>query len=103
MIKIYYREDGTAVIKGDERLKEKLPEGFDVSQVDISDVRIDAQNLAVAADKASYAGVEYVRRYFAMKVAFERQLELIAEQKANKQYVYNEPAITSRSIKPVNA
>lgn len=102
MIKIYYREDGTAVIKGDNRLKEKLPEGFNVSQVDISDVRIDAQNLLIAADKASYAGVEYVKQYFAMKAAFERRLELIAEQ-AKQPRVSHAPSITSRSIKPVDA
>ncbi|MEE3806089.1 hypothetical protein V2H29_03900 [Lysinibacillus fusiformis] len=102
MIKIYYREDGTAVIKGDDRLKEKLPEGFDVTLVDISDVRIDAQNLAIAADKASYAGVDYVKRYFAIKSAFERRLELIAEQ-ARQPKISHPPTITSQSIKPVDA
>ncbi|WP_427108659.1 hypothetical protein [Lysinibacillus xylanilyticus] len=102
MIKVYYREDGTAVIKGDDRLKEKLPEGFNVSQVDISDEKIDAQNLAVAADKASYAGIDYVKRYFAIKAAFERQLELIAEQ-SKQPRVSHAPAITSQTIKPVNA
>lgn len=102
MINIYYREDGTAVIKGDERLKAKLPEGYDASKIDISDVRIDAQNLAILADKASYAGVYYVERYFAMKAAFERQMELIAEESA-KPKVSHAPAITARAIIPVNA
>lgn len=102
MIKIYYREDGTAVIKGDDRLKEKLPEGFNVSQVDISDEKIDAHNLAILADKASYAGVDYVKRYFAIKAAFERQLELIAEQ-AEQSKVSHSPTITSKSLKTVDA
>lgn len=102
MIKIYYREDGTAVIKGDERLKEKLPEGFDASQVDLFGIKIDAQKLAIAADKASYAGVAYVECYFAMKAAFERQLELIAEQ-AEQSKVSHSPTITSKSLKTVDA
>ena len=76
MINIYYREDGTAVIKGDDRLKAKLPDGYDALQVDISDETIDAHNLSFLADKASYAGVYYVERYFAVKAAFERQLAL---------------------------
>ena len=97
------KSDGTLVINGDEQLFEKLPEGFDVSQVDISDEKIDAHNLAILANYAQYRGVEAVKRYFAVKAAFERQLAIVAEQEANKQYVYNEPAITSRSIRPVNA
>lgn len=102
MIEIYYQEDGTAVIKGDDRIKEKLPDGFEVSQVDISDEAIDAHNLAILADKASYAGVYYVERYFAIKAAFERRLELIAEQ-ARQPKISHPPAITSQSIKPVDA
>lgn len=102
MIKIYYREDETAVIKGDDRLKEKLPEGFNVSQVDISDEKIDAHNLAFLADKASYAGVYYVERYFAVKAAFERQQALVTEQ-AKQPRVSHAPAITSQAIKPVDA
>lgn len=94
--------DGTLVIKGDEQLFEKLPEGFDVSQVDISDEKIDAHSLAIAANHAQYRGVEYVKRYFAMKVAFERQRTLVAEQ-AKQPKVSHSPAITSQSIKPVNA
>jgi len=102
MINVYYKEDGTSVIKGDERLKEKLPEGFDVAQIDISDEKIDAHNLAILADKASYAGVYYVERYFAVKAAFEQRLKLIAEENA-KPKESHAPAITSQSIKPVNA
>lgn len=101
-ISMLTKGDGTLVIKGDEQLFEKLPEGFEVSQVDISDEKIDAHNLAILADKASYAGVYYVERYFAVKAAFERRLELIAEQ-ARQPKVSHPPAITSRSIKPVDA
>lgn len=101
MIKIYYRGDNTAVIKGDERLKAKLPDGFDVSQVDISDERIDAHNLTLLADKASYAGVYWVERYFAVKTAFEQRLKLNAAENA-KPKERHAPAINSESIKPVN-
>jgi len=87
--------------KGDEQLFENLPEGFDVSQVDISDVRIDAHNLAVAADHAQYRGIEAIKRYFAIKAAFERQQVLIAEENA-KPKESHAPAITSQSIKPVD-
>ncbi|GEM_PF-2084040 len=102
MLKTYYREDGTPFIKGDTHLKEKLPEGYDASKIDISDIRVDAHNLAILFDKANYAGVYYVERYFALKDAFERQQALIAEENA-KPKVSHSPAITSQSIKPVNA
>lgn len=94
--------DGTLVIKGDEQLFEKLPEGFDVSQVDISDVRIDAHNLAIEADHAQCQGVEAIKRYFAVKAAFEKQQALVTEQ-ANQPKISHPPAITSKSIKPVDA
>lgn len=98
MIRIYYREDGTAVIKGDERLKEKLPEGFNALKVDISNERIDAHNLALLADKASYAGVYWVKRYFAVKAAFEQRLKLNAAENA-KPKEGHAPAITTASVK----
>ena len=102
MIEIYYQEDETAVIKEDNLLKEKLPDDLDISKVDISDEKIDAHNLAFLADKAACAGAYYVERYIAVKAAFERRLELIAEERA-KPKDSHAPAITSRSIKPVNA
>ncbi|MBG9456736.1 hypothetical protein ABE61_22665 [Lysinibacillus sphaericus] len=94
--------DGTFAIKGDEQLFEKLPEGFDVLQVDISDEKIDAHNLAIAANHAEYRGVEAIKRYFAIKAAFERQQALVTEQ-ANQPKISHPPAITSQSIKPVDA
>lgn len=89
-------------MKTDADLYSQLPEDFDVSQVDISDVRIDAHNLATVADRAQYRGVEAIKRYFAIKAAFERQQVLIAEENA-KPKESHAPAITSQSIKPVNA
>ncbi|MFG3434132.1 hypothetical protein [Lysinibacillus fusiformis] len=102
MIEIYYQEDGTAVIKEDNLLKEKLPDDLDISKIDISNEAIDAHNLAFLADKASCAGVYYVERYIAVKAAFERQQALVTEQ-AKQPRVSHAPAITSRTIKPVDA
>ena len=102
MIKIYYREDNTPVIIGDARLKEKLPEGYNASKIDISDIQVNAHNLAIIADKASYAGRYYVERYFALKAAFEYQQALIAKENAKPKASHG-PSITSQSIKPVNA
>ncbi|MBI6863034.1 hypothetical protein [Lysinibacillus fusiformis] len=51
MIEIYYQEDGTAVIKEDNLLKEKLPDDLDISKVNITDEKIGAHNLAFLADR----------------------------------------------------
>ena len=101
-ISMLTKGDSTLVIQGDEQLFEKLPEGFDVSQVDISDEKIDAHNLGILANYAQYRGVEAVKRYFAVKAAFERQRALIAEQTKQPKVSYA-PAITSRTIKQVDA
>ncbi|UDK97467.1 hypothetical protein EYB33_14635 [Lysinibacillus sphaericus] len=98
MLKTYYREDGTPFIKGDSHLKEKLPEGYDASKIDISDIRVAAHNLAILFDKANYAGVYYVERYFALKDTFERQQSLIVKENA-KPKVSHTPAITTDSLK----
>ena len=76
MLKIYVKEDGSFIIKGDAHLTKKLPPGYDASKIDISDLRVNVQNLEVLYDKASYAGQYYVERYFALKAAIEKQQKL---------------------------
>lgn len=88
----------------DSHLKEQLPEGFDVSEVDLTGERINAENLAIAYEYAHYKGIEAIKFYFALKDAFVKQ-----QEEANKPDSYerptvkNTPAITTQSIKPIDA
>lgn len=96
--------DGTLVIKGDELLEVKLPEGFDVAEIDISDVRINAQALGRAFNDAECRGIEAIKRYFAIKVAFERQQELAKlPDPYERPTVASSEGITSVNMKPVSA
>lgn len=74
-IQIINNENGT-LIQGDAEILKRLPEGFDVATVDLTDVRIDAHNLAIAAEYGSYKSVDHVKFYAAIKQAFLRQQEL---------------------------
>ncbi|MFJ7668407.1 hypothetical protein ACIQXI_15005 [Lysinibacillus sp. NPDC097195] len=92
--------DGTLVIKGDGFLEAKLPEGFDVAEIDVSDVGINAQTVAQAYNDAECRGIEAIKRYFAIKTAFERQQEPKNVHNAYvRSTVTNTPAITSASLK----
>jgi len=91
------------LISGDAHLKEKLPEGFDVSEVDLSGERINAENLAIAYGYAQYKGIDTIKFYFALKQAFLKQQELAKVHDYERPTVANTPAITTQSIKPINA
>ncbi|MET4561553.1 hypothetical protein ABIA69_002721 [Lysinibacillus parviboronicapiens] len=92
--------DGTLVIKGDEFLEAKLPEGFDVEEIDISDVRINAQALGKAFNNAECRGIEAIKRYFTIKAAFIHQQELAKlPDTYERPTVANTPAITTASLK----
>jgi len=90
------------LISGDADLEAKLPEGFDVSEVDLTGERINADTLAIAYGYAQYKGVEMIKFYFALKDAFLKQQELAKVQEYERPTVDNTPAITSQSIKPIN-
>lgn len=74
-IQILNHENGT-LIQGDAEILKRLPEGFDVSEVDLTDVRVDAHNLAIAAGYASYKSVDHVKFYAALKQAYIEQQAL---------------------------
>lgn len=96
-IQIINNENGT-LITGDAEYLKRLPEGFDVSEVDLTGVRIDAHNLAIAYDYASYKGVEHVKFYAALKQAYIEQ-QALAKVERDKSRESNTPAITPASIK----
>ena len=75
MLQIINHENGT-IIKGDEALLTRLPEGFDATSVDLTDFRIDAHNLAIAYDYATYKGLEAIKFYAGLKEAFIEQQAL---------------------------
>ncbi len=68
-------ENGT-LITGDAEILKRLPEGFDVATVDLTDVRVDAHNLAIAAEYGSYKSVDHVKFYAALKQAYIEQQAL---------------------------
>lgn len=74
-IQIINNENGT-LIQGDAEILKRLPEGFDVATVDLTDVRIDAHNLAIAAEYGSYKSVDRVKFYVALKQAYIEQQAL---------------------------
>ncbi|MFP3919351.1 hypothetical protein U5N28_16240 [Lysinibacillus telephonicus] len=99
---INYSNEGVR-ISGDDHLKEKLPEGFDVSEIDLTSERINAESLATAYGYAQYKGIETIKFYFALKDAFLKQQELAKLSDYERSTVENMPAITTQSIKPINA
>lgn len=101
MLRIINHQNGT-IINGDEALLKRLPEGFDVATVDLTGVSINAHNLAIAYDYASYKGIEHIKFYAGLKEAFIEQQEL-AQIERDKPKESHEPAMTSQSIKPVDA
>ena len=74
-IQIMNQENGT-LITGDAEILKRLPEGFDVATVDLTGVRVDAHNLTIAGDYASYKSVDHVKFYAALKQAFIEQQAL---------------------------
>lgn len=96
-IQIIDNENGT-LIKGDAEILKRLPEGFDASTIDLTGVRIDAHNLAIAGGYASYKGVEHVKFYAALKQAFIEQ-QALAKVERDKPRESHAPAITTASIK----
>lgn len=74
-IQIMNHENGT-LITGDAEILKRLPDGFDVASVDLTGVRVDAHNLSIASDYASYKSVEHVKFYAALKQAFIEQQAL---------------------------
>lgn len=75
MLQIINHENGT-IISGDEALLKRLPEGFDPTTVDLTDFRIDAHNLAIAYEYATYKGLEAIKFYSGLKAAYIKQQEL---------------------------
>ena len=75
MLQIINHENGT-IISGDEALLQRLPEGFDPTTVDLTDFRIDAHNLAIAYEYATYKGLEAIKFYSGLKAAYIKQQEL---------------------------
>lgn len=69
--------NGELIFKGDEYLAIKLPEGFNVSEIDVSDVRINADAVARAYNDAEAKGIEAIKRYFAIK---EKFIAMVADQ-----------------------
>lgn len=96
-----YSSNGKVLIQGDEQVLAKLPEGFDASTIDLTDVRVDAHNLAIAYDYASYKDVEHVKFYAALKQAFIEQ-QALAKVERDKPRESHAPAITSQSTKQVS-
>lgn len=74
-IQIINNENGT-LIQGDAEILKRLPESFDVATVDLTGVRVDAHNLAIAAEYGSYKSVDHVKFYAALKQAFIEQQAL---------------------------
>ena len=91
-----------ALISGDAKLEEKLPEGFDASEIDLTGERINADNLAIAFEYAQFKGSEAIKFYFALKQEFLKQQEIARAEEYERPTVANTPAITSQSIKPIN-
>ncbi|WP_147370420.1 hypothetical protein [Lysinibacillus yapensis] len=76
-----YTNEGVK-IKGDEYLAEKLPEDFDVKEIDLTGKRIDAHSLAIAYNDAESEGVDAIKFYFALKEKFIEQQELAKARNA---------------------
>lgn len=75
MLQIINHENGT-IIMGDAELIAKLPEGFDATTVDLTDFRINADNLTIAYEYATYKGLEAIKFYSGVKAAYLKQQEL---------------------------
>ncbi len=95
--------DGTVLVKYDAAIDEKAGTDFDVTEVDVSEYRVNAETLSrLYNDAQCRGGTEYAQRFLAMKQKFIKQQELIAEERA-KPKVSHAPAITARATIPVNA
>ena len=97
VIQIHFT-NGEVLIKGDEHVLTKLPEGFDASTFDLQSERVDAQNLARTFGDAEYKGEQAVMKYAALKQAFIQQQSLIKIE-ADKPKERHAPAITTAAIK----
>lgn len=100
MIEIYVNND-QVTIAGDGLLLARLPYNFKVEEVDLGDVSIDAQNLTIAADAASYRGIEAVKYYAAIRAKFLEQAQQALEStKASREEYENREfsGITSRML-----
>lgn len=81
-IEIFYSQHGIT-IKGDEALLAKLPEGYDINNVVLSDdVRINAQQVSIAFSYAdsSAGNVDKISYYARIKAEFIKSFELASIQ-----------------------
>ncbi|MEG0471092.1 MAG: hypothetical protein RR588_02045 [Solibacillus sp.] len=107
--------DGTLIIEGDEKVVGEAAAGngnIDAELTSIEGVSVNAHNLSTLFNRADSGGPLYdgnnelagypkAKQYAALKQKFIEQQALIQLERA-KPKVSHAPAITSRSIKPVN-
>jgi len=101
-IQISIDTNAELLIKGDEHVLAKLPEGFDASTFELTDERVDAQSVARAFNDAECKGEQAIMKYAAIRQAFVQQQALITIE-ANKPKESHAPAITTPAMKPVDA
>lgn len=97
---INHNQNGVSV-HGDKEVIEKAGE-FDISTVDISQYRVDAETLSTLHEYAQYKGEKTAQEYVALKAQFLKRQEL-ARAELDKPKESNTPAITTQSIRPTTA
>lgn len=117
MLKVHYHETG-ATITGDEEVLAKATKGtgaIEPSLLDISDVSVNAQSLEtlflraestgpIVDENGKLVGYHRAKQYAALREKFVKMMELRNVPDAyERPTVDNTPAISTQSIKPVDA